>query len=84
MRLTIRAHPGARVERTVRTGPAELELWIRAPARDGLANAAIERQLARLFRIPIAAVRVVRGRTGRSKLIDVDSLTPDALERLNG
>lgn len=74
MRLTVRAHASARVERLVQTGPLEVEAWVRAQAREGRANAALEKMLAEALHVSRSAVRVVRGHTGHRKQIEVEGM----------
>jgi uncharacterized protein YggU (UPF0235/DUF167 family) len=79
MRVTIRAHPGARQERVICTGPGALEVWVRGAAREGRANLDIQRVLGEALGVRKSAVRIVLGHTTRDKVIDiegVDTLPP--------
>lgn len=69
--LTIRVQPGAR--RSELAGPYgdALRVRIAAPAVDGQANDELIRFLAAEFGIHRRDVRIVRGETSRSKLIEV-------------
>jgi uncharacterized protein len=75
MRIRVRVHPGARMDAVGgRYGdgePAVLVVRVRAPAVDGRANVAVERALASAFGVAAADVRIVSGRTSRSKTVDV-------------
>ena len=42
----LKVHPGSKQDRIVRKGPDAFEIWVKAPAERGLANAAAIRQLA--------------------------------------
>ena len=74
--LTIRAQPGA--SRSEVSGPYGEALRIRlaAPANDGKANAELVRFLAEALGVGRAAVTLVRGHTGRDKVVAVAD--PDA------
>ncbi len=69
--LTIRVQPGAR--RSELAGPygEALRVRIAAPAVDGQANDELVRFLANEFGVHRRAIRIVRGETNRSKLIEV-------------
>ncbi len=69
--LTIRVQPGAR--RTELAGPYgdALRVRIAAPAVDGQANEELVRFLAAEFGVHRRDVRIARGETNRSKLIEV-------------
>lgn len=69
--LTIRVQPGAR--RSELAGPygEALRVRIAAPAVDGQANEALLRFLAAELGVHRRDVRIVRGDTNRSKVIEV-------------
>ena len=56
---------------------------VTAPPDEGKANAAVCRVVAEALGVPKSAVSVVRGRTARTKTLDVAGLTDaEAMERL--
>jgi uncharacterized protein (TIGR00251 family) len=66
------------VPRASRTGIAglidgALKVRIAAPPVDGAANEELIRGLAKLLELPMREVEIVRGHTGRSKLVRVPS-----------
>jgi uncharacterized protein len=75
--LTIRAQPGA--SRTEVSGPygGALRIRIAAPADDGKANAELVRFLAHALAVPRTAVTLVRGHTGRDKVVAIADPTAD-------
>lgn len=88
MRISVRVHPGAR-----RTGvggrygegePPVLVVRVAAPAVDGRANEAVRRAVGEAFGVGRAAVRVVAGAGGRSKVLEVAGADPGRLEQLVG
>lgn len=79
-RVAIRLSPRASSNRIVGwrdsadgSGPA-LAVRVTAPPVDGKANAALVRLLAKRLGLARSRVRIVRGETGREKLVEVDGL----------
>jgi uncharacterized protein len=69
----------------VAVGPAvgdRLRVAVTAPPVDGAANAAVIDALARAFGVRRAAVRIVRGETGRRKTVEIDGGDPATLQAL--
>jgi uncharacterized protein YggU (UPF0235/DUF167 family) len=54
---------------------------VAAPAERGRANEALVGLLAALLEIPLGSVRVIGGQRGRAKVIEVDSLQLEEVER---
>jgi hypothetical protein len=80
-RITVRVQPRAhRSEAAGRVGNA-WKLRIAAPPVDGKANQECIRLLADLAGVPRGSVRIVRGETARTKLIEIDGIEQAELER---
>ncbi len=84
--LRVRAHAGARRSgigglRATARGVA-LEVAVVQPARAGKANHAIVRELARALALPRSSIEVVRGASGRDKVVRLAGAAPGALARL--
>jgi uncharacterized protein len=80
-RLTLKVRAGARqTEFAGRYGDA-WKLHVSAPPVDGKANEAIARFLAKLAGVPMGAVRIVTGFTGSTKIVEVDGVDSEHLER---
>jgi hypothetical protein len=80
-RLTLKIHAGARTtEFAGRHGDA-WKLHVSAPPVDGKANQAIIRFLAKLAGVPAAAVRIVGGLTASTKIVELDGVDPERLQR---
>ena len=71
MRLQVQVQP--RASRTEVAGPhgGALRVRLAAPPVDGAANAELVAFLARRLRVPKAAVTIVRGESGRRKVVEV-------------
>ena len=86
VRFEIRVKPGAK-RATVggrvggRVGAA-LAVAVTAPAVEGKATEAALRALAAAFGVRRSAVRLVSGATSRTKIVEVDGVDADAVERL--
>jgi uncharacterized protein (TIGR00251 family) len=80
-RVRIHLSPGARrSEITGRHGDG-WKVRVAAPPERGRANEALRDLLAKTLGVPRAGVRVVAGDTARSKVVEVDGLEPEALDR---
>jgi uncharacterized protein len=73
VRVTVVVHPRAARERREWDGE-ELRLWITQPPIDSAANAAVIRIVADWLGLSKSQVRLVAGRRGRRKLVDVDGI----------
>ena len=67
--------PGARTERIERVDATRLRVAVTEPPREGRANAAVVRAVARFFGVPVSSVRIVHGLTGRSKVLEVQGVS---------
>jgi uncharacterized protein len=81
-RLTVKVHP--RAKRSALNGRFG-EAWkldLAAPPVDGKANDECVRFFAELAGVPKSRVRIVSGATSRLKLVDIEGVAQDALEKL--
>lgn len=67
--IRLKVHPDSREDRLERRGPDAYELWVRAPAERGLANAACLALLARELGCPAKSLFLVKGATSPSKIV---------------
>jgi uncharacterized protein YggU (UPF0235/DUF167 family) len=70
-RLALKVTPGARSE-TVELGQGVLLVKVRAKPDDGAANKAVLDLVARALGIAVSRVQLLRGATGRDKLVQLD------------
>jgi len=81
-RLAVKVHPRARRSAvTGRFGDA-WKLDLAAPPVDGKANDECIRFFAELAGVPRARVRIVTGLTSRMKVVEIEGVPQDELERL--
>ena len=81
-RLTVRVHAGARRERLDAARPGPLIVHVTAPALEGRANRAVQRLLAKRLGLAPTRLSIVRGERARDKLIEIDGIEQDELDRL--
>jgi uncharacterized protein (TIGR00251 family) len=80
-RLTVKVHPRAR--RSALTGKFG-EAWkldLAAPPVDGKANEECVRFFADLAKVPRARVRIVTGATSRMKVVEIEGMEQEELEK---
>lgn len=69
-RLALRVTPGARSE-GIELGEGRVLVKVRAKPQDGEANTAVLALLARALGVPTSRLRLLRGATGRDKLVQL-------------
>jgi uncharacterized protein len=83
-RLTVKVHPRARRSAlTGRLGDA-WKLSLAAPPVDGKANDECVRFFAEFAGVPRSRVRIVTGLTSRLKVVEIEGVPQEDLERLLG
>ena len=70
-RLALRVTPGARVE-SVKLGDGVLLVKVRTAPEDGKANLAVLSLLASALGVATSRLQMLRGATGRDKLVQLD------------
>ena len=81
-RLTVKVHPRAKRSALAgRLGDA-WKLSLAAPPVDGKANDECVRFLAELAGVPRSRVRIVTGLTSRLKVVEIEGVPQEDLERL--
>ena len=83
-RFTVKVHPRARRSAVAgRLGEA-WKLDLTAPPVEGKANEECVRFLAELTGVPRARVRIVTGLTSRTKVVEIEGITPEEFGRAAG
>jgi uncharacterized protein YggU (UPF0235/DUF167 family) len=83
-RLVIRVQPRARVTEVAGERGGAVLIRVAAPPVGGRANAAVCAFVAKAAGVPKSAVRVVRGASGRDKVLEVQGLGEAELRRALG
>jgi uncharacterized protein (TIGR00251 family) len=78
--LSLRVVPRASRNAVGEPVGASLKIRLQAPPVDGKANAALRSFLAETLGVPVRAVTLVSGETGRLKRVRVEGLTPAAVQ----
>lgn len=71
MKITVIAKPNSREEKVEKVSETLYKVSVKEPAKEGRANWAIERILANYFNVPVSQVRIVSGKTSRTKIIEI-------------
>ncbi|MBE3565749.1 MAG: DUF167 domain-containing protein [Thermogemmatispora sp.] len=83
LRIQVRVTPGSRREALEWDG-SSLRAWVRAPAREGEANAALIALVARYLGIRRYQVSIVHGAAAREKVLALEGLTLEEVQRRLG
>ena len=75
--VAIRVQPRASREGVQGLRGEAIAIQLKAAPVDGAANAALLKLLARMLKVPLSSIELVRGATGRSKWIRVEGWTGD-------
>jgi uncharacterized protein (TIGR00251 family) len=70
-RLWVTVKPQAKKSEVKKISAGEYTVSVNAPAREGKANEAVIELLARHFSVPKSSIHIIRGQTGRRKLIEL-------------
>ena len=73
--VAIRVQPRASREGVQGLRGEAIAIQLKAAPVDGAANAALLKLLARVLKVPLSSIELVRGATGRSKWIRVEGWT---------
>jgi len=81
-RLAVRVHAGARREEVAVSDRGTLVVRVSAPALEGRANRAVQRLLAKRLGVAPTRLSIVRGEHARDKVLEIDGIEQDELDRL--
>ncbi len=79
MRFLIRVHPRGQRDQVIGLIGNAFKVQVTAPPVDGAANEAVVALLAHWLAVPRRTVSIVRGQTGRDKVVEVASDRPAEL-----
>jgi uncharacterized protein (TIGR00251 family) len=77
VRFEVHARPRAKKSRVLGVREGRLDVSLAAPPVDGAANEELVATLAKALGVPKSRVSLVRGESGRTKLVEVRGLTLD-------
>ena len=81
-RVSVRVHPRAKRSGIAGRYGDAWKLDLAAPPVEGKANEECVRFFAELARVPRARVRILTGLTSRMKVVEIEGVTQEELERL--
>jgi uncharacterized protein (TIGR00251 family) len=81
-RLAVKLQPGASRNAVIAKTGDEWKLAVTAPPVDGRANEACILLLSEVWGVRRSAITIVRGQTSRKKIVEIQSLAADEIERL--
>ena len=67
----LKVHPDAKVNKIIKKGPDSFELWVKAPAERGLANAAAIGLLAAEIKTEPKRILLIKGAKSPAKIVKV-------------
>ena len=74
VRLQVRVRPRARVNKVEVTDLGEVRVYVTEAPEGGRANKAVVAAIAGAVGVPRSSVAIVRGRTSRDKLLEIDGV----------
>ena len=86
IRLQVRVRPRARVNRVEVSDLGEVRVHVTEAPEGGKANRAVVAAIAKALGVPKSGVGVIRGRTTRDKLLEIDGVASaeEAVQRIRG
>ena len=72
VKIWVTVKPQAKREDVKKVTDGEYIASVRAPAREGKANQALIELLSDHFSVPKSSIRIIRGKSGRRKLIEIE------------
>jgi uncharacterized protein len=75
VRLAVRAKPRAKTSRVIRAEGISIDVALAAPPIDGAANDELLRVLSSALGVPRSALEIVRGASGKRKVVEVRGLS---------
>ena len=73
MKILVTVKPRAKKSEVKKISETEYAVSVHAPAREGKANGAVVELLADYFSVSKSSVKIIRGQTGRRKLVEIES-----------
>jgi uncharacterized protein len=79
VRFSVRVQPRASRNEVAGTHDDAIKIRLSAPPVDGAANENLVIFLASIFAVPRRSVRILAGETSRSKVVEIDGVTAQAV-----
>lgn len=72
MRISVKVKANSSLERVEKIDDSNYSVWVRAKPADGKANEAVIKALAGYFGIAKSKIILLKGRSSRQKILEVD------------
>ena len=69
--VKLKVHAGSKAAKIERRGPDALEIWVKAPAERGLANAAALCAAAKVLGVEAKKLRIIKGAHSPAKIAEI-------------
>jgi len=73
MKIFVKVKPSSKEEKIKKLSETNFEIKVKEPPIKGQANAAIIMALAKYFKVPFSAVRIISGFTSRQKVLEIEN-----------
>ena len=71
MRVSIRVKANSKCETVEKTGERALAVSVKAPAKEGRANAAVIAAISEYFDVPKSRISIISGAGSRDKIVEI-------------
>lgn len=78
MRISVKVKPGAKIEKVEKISEqllsekeADFKVWVKEPAKEGKANKAVIKALAKYFGVSKSAVNIISGAAAKQKIVEI-------------
>ena len=71
MKFLVTVHPRAKLPQVVKNGDESLDVYVKEPAKEGKANEAVVKALAKFFGVKKSSVLLLKGLKGKRKLAQI-------------
>jgi len=73
MRIQIKVKPNSKQKKIEKSPDNQYILWIRSPAKEGLANKEVILSLSEYFDVAKTKISIIKGAMSKNKIIEIES-----------
>jgi uncharacterized protein YggU (UPF0235/DUF167 family) len=71
VKINIKVKPNSKQEKVEKISDSEFILWVRAPAKEGRANAAAVKLLSVYLDLPKSRINIAQGNNSKNKVVEL-------------
>jgi len=71
MKIFVNVKAGSKVEKVEKIDGRNYKLWVKAPAKEGKANQAVVKALAKYFGVAKSNIEIISGIKSKKKLVEI-------------